>query len=82
VTTALLVLPLLVGVLALIVFLFISRRSVRARARRLHAKGLDPDRAFLGALAEQQALQKGRRRTPAEWVSVKYIQWVRGRGQW
>jgi hypothetical protein len=36
--------------------------------------GIDPDVAFLRAIAEIQAQERGRWRSPVRWVAVKYVQ--------
>lgn len=48
--------------------------DVAGMVAEYRAAGVDPDVAFLGAIAAMQAAEHGRWRSPVRWVAIRYVQ--------
>lgn len=53
--------------------------EIRHKVEEMRARGDDPDRAFLGAIARIQASERHRWRSPVQWISIKYVKLTRRR---
>jgi hypothetical protein len=65
------------------VWLYLKLSGMQAELRglvaQLRSQGVDPDTAFLGAIARIQAEDRHRWRSPVRWVGMKYVQLSRRR---